>query len=212
MARDLAFIFHNATDAAKAAEVDAAQARVVAARNKASRFPQMACAQNRAIRADQDRGSRSRERALERVTHARAEIGSTRPETVSFTGSDIENRAVKTISSRDFTASLTKSLLSDLSLDIRIVGLGLGLPSGIGGTVGGLVGAAAPAIDTLLDGVLAVLGLSLGQADLRVHGAACQRAAASARPSPRPTLTCSAAVAHIIVRPRRAVAGPRAAK
>lgn len=40
--RDLAFIFANALDASKAAEVDAAQARVVAARNKASKFAQMA--------------------------------------------------------------------------------------------------------------------------------------------------------------------------
>jgi 4-hydroxy-tetrahydrodipicolinate synthase len=42
VARDLAFIFRNALDESKAADVDAAQARVVAARNKASKYPQMA--------------------------------------------------------------------------------------------------------------------------------------------------------------------------
>lgn len=42
VAADLAFIFHHARDAARAAEVEAAQARVVAARNRASRFAQMA--------------------------------------------------------------------------------------------------------------------------------------------------------------------------
>jgi 4-hydroxy-tetrahydrodipicolinate synthase len=42
VAADLAFIFRHAKDAAMAAEVDAAQARVVAARNAASRYAQMA--------------------------------------------------------------------------------------------------------------------------------------------------------------------------
>ncbi|ONG46839.1 dihydrodipicolinate synthase family protein [Pseudoroseomonas deserti] len=42
VARDLAFVYAHADDAAKAAEVDAAQARIVAARNKASKYPQMA--------------------------------------------------------------------------------------------------------------------------------------------------------------------------
>jgi 4-hydroxy-tetrahydrodipicolinate synthase len=42
VARELAFIFRNALDESKAADVDAAQARVVAARNKASKYPQMA--------------------------------------------------------------------------------------------------------------------------------------------------------------------------
>ncbi|WP_159995455.1 dihydrodipicolinate synthase family protein [Roseomonas sp. 18066] len=42
VARDLAFVYAHANDAAKAAEVDAAQARIVAARNKASKYPQMA--------------------------------------------------------------------------------------------------------------------------------------------------------------------------
>jgi len=42
VAADLAFIFHNFADLSKSAEVEAAQARVVAKRNQASRFPQMA--------------------------------------------------------------------------------------------------------------------------------------------------------------------------
>ncbi|MCR0983235.1 dihydrodipicolinate synthase family protein [Roseomonas populi] len=42
VAADLAFIYRNANDPSKAAEVDAAQARVVAKRTLASRFAQMA--------------------------------------------------------------------------------------------------------------------------------------------------------------------------
>jgi 4-hydroxy-tetrahydrodipicolinate synthase len=41
VAKDLAFVFQNFADSAKAAEVEAAQARVVAERNRASRFAQM---------------------------------------------------------------------------------------------------------------------------------------------------------------------------
>lgn len=42
VAADLAFVFRHFADPARAAEVEAAQARVVAARNQASRFAQMA--------------------------------------------------------------------------------------------------------------------------------------------------------------------------
>lgn len=42
VAADLAFVFRHVADAARAAEVEAAQARIVAARNRASRFPQIA--------------------------------------------------------------------------------------------------------------------------------------------------------------------------
>ena len=41
VARDLAFVFRHFADPARAAEVEAAQARVVAARSRASRFAQM---------------------------------------------------------------------------------------------------------------------------------------------------------------------------
>jgi 4-hydroxy-tetrahydrodipicolinate synthase len=42
VARDLAFVFRHALEEGRSGEVDAAQARVVAARNKASKYPQMA--------------------------------------------------------------------------------------------------------------------------------------------------------------------------
>ncbi len=42
VAADLAFVFRHFADPAQAAEVEAAQARIVAARNRASRFAQMA--------------------------------------------------------------------------------------------------------------------------------------------------------------------------
>ena len=42
VAADLAFVFRHHADAARAAEVEDAQARIVVARNRASRFPQIA--------------------------------------------------------------------------------------------------------------------------------------------------------------------------
>lgn len=94
---------------------------------------------------------------------------------LTFLESDVEKRLVKSVSTKDFTQSLTQSLLGRLQLDIKVAGLGLGLPGGLGQTVSGLLSAATPAVDKLLDGLLLTLGIRLGQADVRVTGLSCKR-------------------------------------
>lgn len=42
--------------------------------------------------------------------------------------------------------------------------------------LGQTVGKASPALDGVLNELLKMLGLSLGQAEIRVHGATCGRA------------------------------------
>jgi 4-hydroxy-tetrahydrodipicolinate synthase len=56
IAADLAFVFRHHADPAKANEVEAAQARVVAARERASRFPQMASLKTLLAAAARDEG------------------------------------------------------------------------------------------------------------------------------------------------------------
>ena len=56
IAADLAFVFRHHADPAKANEVEAAQARVVAARERASRFPQMASLKTLLAAATRDEG------------------------------------------------------------------------------------------------------------------------------------------------------------
>ncbi|MBX3529238.1 MAG: hypothetical protein KF849_01440 [Rhizobiaceae bacterium] len=92
-----------------------------------------------------------------------------------FSRADIQALAVKRVSTTSITGSLTSSLLSNLSLNVDIAGLGIGLPSVLGGTVSGLLSAATPAVDGLLVTVLSTLGVTLGEADVRVHGATCGR-------------------------------------
>ena len=94
---------------------------------------------------------------------------------LSFSGSEIEKRTVKSVSTKNFTQSLTKSLLEDLKLDVKIGGLGLGLPSVLGQTVSGILATVTPAVDQLLYGVLETLGVKIGEADVRVTGISCGR-------------------------------------
>ena len=106
---------------------------------------------------------------------AQAEIANTRFSSLTFKASEIGDGTIKRVSTTTPLTSLTSSLLSNLALDVQVAGLGLGLPSNVGGTVGALVSAATPALDTLLIGVLSTLGITIGEADVQVHGVSCGR-------------------------------------
>ena len=92
-----------------------------------------------------------------------------------FSGSEIEKHIIKSVSTKNFTESLTKSLLDTLKLDVKVGGLGLGLPSALTKTVSGILSAATPAVDQLLYGLLETLGVKIGEADVRVTGISCGR-------------------------------------
>jgi uncharacterized membrane protein len=107
---------------------------------------------------------------------AHATISNPTPTQLVFSHADIENGAVKSVSTHNFTGSLFGSLLGDLQLDVKVGGLGLGLGD-VGKALANTLGLASPAIDTLLNGVLATLGIKLGEADIRVTGGTCGRSA-----------------------------------
>ena len=107
---------------------------------------------------------------------AHAEVSNMEPRPLTFRAADIEAGTLKQVSTQDFVGSLAQSLFSNLTLDVNVIGLGLGLPSNVTALLGNTIGAVAPAIDGLLNNLLATLGLSLGQADVRVYGATCGRA------------------------------------
>lgn len=96
-------------------------------------------------------------------------------DTIQFTATDISAGTVKTVRTRNTLQTLSGSLLSNLRLEVKPLGLGLGIPSGLTGTLGGLVGNTLGAVDPVLDGLLAALGISLGEADIRVHHVDCGR-------------------------------------
>ena len=107
---------------------------------------------------------------------ARVEMANITPTTPTFSRSDIDKGVTKSVSTKDFTQSLTKSLIEDLHLNVQIGGIGLALPSTITQTVSGLLSAATPSVDALLAGLLESLGVKLGAADIRVTGLSCGRA------------------------------------
>jgi uncharacterized membrane protein len=106
---------------------------------------------------------------------AHAGMGNTTPASVSFSYSDITAQTKKTVTTTNFTSSLTGSLLGDLALSVNVGPLGLPIP-GLGGTVTGIIGGATGSIDQVLASVLATLGVGIGQADVWVTGIRCDGA------------------------------------
>jgi uncharacterized membrane protein len=106
---------------------------------------------------------------------AHAGMGNTTPTSVAFSYPDITAQTKKTVTTTNFTASLTGSLLGDLSLQINVGPLGLPIP-GLGGAVTVIIGGATASIDQVLAQVLATLGVGIGQADVWVSGIRCDGA------------------------------------
>lgn len=100
------------------------------------------------------------------------------PTTLTYNATDIANKVIKTVSTKNLTQSLTTSLVNNLSLSVNALGLGLDVTA--------VLGTVKPAVTTLLNGVtapvdslvynvLGALGVRVGEADVRVTGATCGR-------------------------------------
>lgn len=89
-----------------------------------------------------------------------------------FDAADIEAQRIKTVASRSFASGLVSSLLGRLDVDVNVIGLGLGLGD-LTKALGRLLEPLGPVLDGVLNPVLDVLGLRLGEADVAVHGLSC---------------------------------------
>ncbi|TFW11937.1 hypothetical protein EGY25_07705 [Brevundimonas intermedia] len=89
-----------------------------------------------------------------------------------FDDADIEAQRIKTVASRSFASGLVSSLLGRLDLDVNVVGLGLGLGD-LTKALSRLLEPLGPVLEGVLNPVLDVLGLRLGEADVAVHGLSC---------------------------------------
>ncbi|WP_273792890.1 TadG family pilus assembly protein [Brucella anthropi] len=95
---------------------------------------------------------------------------------LSFIYSDIQSKKIKTAYSSNLVSSLSSSLLKNMEIDLNLLGI-IKLPLGdVVGLVGVLLTPVAPLIDNLVFGVLDLLGVKLGEADVQVTGVLCQRA------------------------------------
>ncbi len=106
---------------------------------------------------------------------ARVELGGLQWQDVQFSGADIDNRRIKTVATRDAARAALTTLLGRTHLTVRAGGLGLGAPVLTSATRNALTAAGAP-LDTLINGLTDLLGVHLGEADVRVNGIRCNAA------------------------------------
>lgn len=103
---------------------------------------------------------------------ALVELAQTQPIALDFSSADIAGKTVRTARLTTPASGLTKSLLDNLKLQVPILGLGLNLSS-LGQLLGAILSPLAPILDQALMAVLRTVGLSLGEADVVVHGVRC---------------------------------------
>jgi uncharacterized membrane protein len=99
-------------------------------------------------------------------------LGGTQAQRVAFTAADIDGNVVKSVATNDIARGVASGLLR--SVDIRAQVLGLGLSAGLlTSTVGNVLSAAAPALDLVVSQVTALVGVRVGEADVRIDGVRC---------------------------------------
>jgi len=105
-------------------------------------------------------------------------LGNPKQEIVTFTPADIAAKRIKTVGTNQLAGSLFVGLVKGLDLEVVLLGfLPLPLPlSGLTQLLGTLLTPLGPTVDGLLFGVLDLLGVKIGQADVQVTGVLCQRA------------------------------------
>jgi uncharacterized membrane protein len=91
---------------------------------------------------------------------------------VEFTQADIDSGSIKSVKTSDIAKATLSSLISNTDLTVKLIGLPLSLDLSILSALNGL---AAP-LDGVLNTLTALLGVRLGEADVRVHGLRCRDA------------------------------------
>lgn len=114
---------------------------------------------------------------LLRVTgDASVEVAEVEETALNFDWQDIASGAPKTVTTGDFTRSLTGTLLGDLNIRVEVLGglLPINADKALRSTAS-LIARTAPAMDQLLDTLLTALGVNLGEADVWAHDIRCDR-------------------------------------
>lgn len=106
---------------------------------------------------------------------ARAAIENSDVTSLNFTYPEIERGTVKSTSTHDLTGSLTGTLLDNLQLEANVLGLKIGVPTSIVSALDLTLKQATKPIDDVLNSLLQLLGIRVGNADIRVTGATCGR-------------------------------------
>lgn len=110
------------------------------------------------------------------TARADVQLGGQTWKTARFTRADIQAGTIKTVATDDIAKATVSSLLSNLDLDVDILGIGLGLGP-ITSALSGTLGALAAPLDGVLNTLTGLLGVRLGEADVRMNGLRCRDAA-----------------------------------
>lgn len=102
-------------------------------------------------------------------------LGGTTSQLVDFSGSDIADGRIKTVSTNDIAQGVVASLVERVSINVSGIG-GLGVPligAPLATTIGNALRPAAAPLDQIVDQVTALVDVRIGQADVRVNGVHC---------------------------------------
>lgn len=103
---------------------------------------------------------------------AEVEIADTGFRSVHFSAAEVADQKLKTVTSSGLASGLIATLIQRLDVTVHALGLGIGL-GGIVQALGVLLTPLGPVLDGAINPLLDLLGLRLGQADVRVHGLSC---------------------------------------
>ncbi|KQM98846.1 hypothetical protein ASE78_06420 [Sphingomonas sp. Leaf25] len=99
-------------------------------------------------------------------------LGGTQAQRVTFNAGEIDGGTVKTVATNDVARGVASSLIRNVDLDARVLGLGLSVGPLVS-SVGNVLALAAPALDMVVDQVTGLAGVRIGEADVRVNGVRC---------------------------------------
>lgn len=113
---------------------------------------------------------------IEANGRAHAAVTNLRETALTFDWNDIAALKPRTARTRDFSASLVQSLLGDLQLSVKVGPLSLLTPALLTGALTAALTPVTKIADGVLNDLLGVLGVGLGEADVWVHGVRCDGA------------------------------------
>ncbi|WEJ38662.1 hypothetical protein N0R80_12005 [Sinorhizobium sp. C101] len=107
---------------------------------------------------------------------AHVESKNLQPSRLAFSPTEVASRTIKSVSTRDILSSTTKTLLGNLDAQINVGGLlSIGSPTLLQQALAQTLGAVTAPVDQLLYNLLLLVGVRIGEADVRLTGVKCQR-------------------------------------
>lgn len=95
---------------------------------------------------------------------------------LTFSPNEVASHTIKSVSTKDILSSTTKTLLGNLDAQINVGDLlSLGAPTLLTQALAQTLGAATAPVDQLLYNLLLLVGVRVGEADVRVTGVKCQQ-------------------------------------